>query len=91
VPKIIDTASRRNEFAAAAARTLGHYGLARMTLREVAREAGYSPGLIRHYFDNQNDLLVEACRWVHRRQAGRFIGRGPQRSGKSPHRPAAPR
>jgi AcrR family transcriptional regulator len=73
VPKIIDTASRRNEFAAAAARTLGHYGLARMTLREVAREAGYSPGLIRHYFDNQNDLLVEACRWVHRRQAGRFI------------------
>ena len=73
MPKIIDTASRRSDFAAAAARTLGRCGLARMTLREVAKEAGYSPGLIRHYFDNQNDLLVEACRWVHRRQAGRFL------------------
>lgn len=73
LPKIIDTASRRADFAAAAARTLGRHGLARMTLREVAREAGYSAGLIRHYFENQSDLLVEACRWVHRRQAGRFL------------------
>ena len=73
MPKVIDKAARRAEFSAAAARTLGRAGLARMTLREVALEAGCSPGLIRHYFEDQDDLLVEACRWVHRRQAGRFL------------------
>jgi len=73
MPKIIDPATRRATFAEAAARTLGRYGLGRLTLREVAKEAGFSPGLIRHYFENQEDLLVEACRWVHRRQAGRFL------------------
>ena len=73
MPKIIDTATRRADFAAAAARTLGRVGFARMTLREVAREAGYSAGLIGHYFESQQDLLVETCRWVHRRQAGRFL------------------
>lgn len=73
MPRIIDRESRRAEFAAAAARALGRSGPAHMTLREVALEAGYSPGLIRHYFENQDDLLVEACRWVHRRQAGRFL------------------
>ena len=73
MPKVIDRNRRRQEFAEAAGARIAAHGIAGLRMREVADEAGYSPGLIAHYFRDQQDLLTETYRCAYRRQAGRFL------------------
>jgi AcrR family transcriptional regulator len=57
VPKIVDHDQRRGDIAAAARRVLRRDGIDHLTVRNVAREAGLSPGALRHYFPRQDDLV----------------------------------
>lgn len=57
VPKQVDADARRAELAAATRRVILRHGLEATTLREVAREAGWSIGVIAHYFETKDDLL----------------------------------
>ncbi|CAM5514661.1 HTH-type transcriptional regulator BetI [Mycolicibacterium aubagnense] len=51
---------RRSEIVAVASRLAGETGFGSVTLRQVARAAGVTPGLVSHYFPTVELLLAEA-------------------------------
>lgn len=51
---------RRSAFAAAAFRALARDGLAGLTVRNVAKEAGYTTGALVHYYPSKSQLFVAA-------------------------------
>ncbi|SEK54618.1 transcriptional regulator, TetR family [Nonomuraea pusilla] len=56
VPRLVDHDQRRAELGEAAVRVILRDGLAGVTVRGVAAEAGWSTGSLRHYFRNQYEL-----------------------------------
>ena len=56
VPKIVDHDAVRTGLADAAMRLLEQEGLPAISVRQVAREAGVTPGYLRHYYPTQVDL-----------------------------------
>jgi AcrR family transcriptional regulator len=75
VPKIVDHEARREEVVEATWRVIARTGLAGATMREIAREAGVSTGLLAHYFADKEDLLAFALRLSHRRVYERIHSR----------------
>jgi AcrR family transcriptional regulator len=65
MPKIVDHDQRRQELVRAAWRVIAERGIDEVTVREIAREAGYSSGVLGHYFENKDDLLAHASRMSH--------------------------
>jgi AcrR family transcriptional regulator len=65
VPKVVDHDARRAELVHAAWRVIAERGIDEVTIREIAREAGYSAGVLAHYFANKDELLVHALRLSH--------------------------
>lgn len=57
MPKQVDADVRRGELAAATRNVILRRGLEGTTLREVAREAGWSIGVLAHYFETKDELL----------------------------------
>lgn len=57
MPKQVDADERRAELAAATRRVILRCGLEAVTLRDVAREAGWSIGVLAHYFETKDELL----------------------------------
>ncbi len=64
MPKLVDHDERREEVAEAAWRVIGRDGLDGATLREIAREAGFTTGVIQHYFRDRDELLAFAARLI---------------------------
>ena len=64
MPKIVDHEERRRELVRAAWKLVGEGGLEAVTTRAVAREAGWSTGVLAHYFESRHDLLLAAFRLV---------------------------
>ena len=64
MPKLVDNDQRREEVAEAAWRVIGRDGLEGATLREIAREAGFTTGVIQHYFRDRDELLAFAARLI---------------------------
>lgn len=58
--RAVDHSERREIFAAAALRVIMREGLAGLTVRAVAAEAGYTTGALTHYFRSKDQLLIEA-------------------------------
>jgi AcrR family transcriptional regulator len=56
MPRLVDHDQRRAEIGEAAIRVILREGIAGVTVRGVAAEAGWSTGSLRHYFRNQHDL-----------------------------------
>jgi AcrR family transcriptional regulator len=54
--------TRRQQLIEATARCLARDGLAGTSVRQVAAEAGVSPGLVRHHFEGMQDLIAETYR-----------------------------
>lgn len=54
----MDPDRRREQLLYVAAQCIGEYGID-VSLDEIAREAGISPPLMRHYFRNRDGLLLE--------------------------------
>lgn len=75
MPKIVDHDARREELVEAAWRVIARAGMAGATMREIAREAGVSTGILAHYFADKEDLLGFALRLSHRRIYERFYAR----------------
>ncbi|MBV9696878.1 MAG: TetR family transcriptional regulator [Gammaproteobacteria bacterium] len=67
MPKIVDHAQRRNEIALAACRVVAQHGFEQATVARIAREAGYTSGMIAHYFDTKQDIVIAALRLILRR------------------------
>lgn len=66
MPKKVDHKLRREAFLAAAYRTIKKRGLAGVTVRAVAREAGFTTGALVHYVDSMDRLLVESAEFAAR-------------------------
>jgi AcrR family transcriptional regulator len=58
VPRVVDIQQRRDEITEAAARVIARSGIEAATMREVAAEAGWTTGVITHYFEDKRDLLL---------------------------------
>lgn len=72
MPKIVNHEARREELVEAAWRVIGRAGMVGATMREIAREAGVSTGILAHYFKDKEDLLGFSLRLSHRRIYERF-------------------
>ena len=73
MPKVVDHAARRAELVDAAWRVIAAEGLEAATVRRIAQAAGCTTGLVTHYFESKDDMLVAALREVHRRGGLRMI------------------
>jgi AcrR family transcriptional regulator len=65
MPRVVDHDDRRHELAEAAWRAIVKYGLDGTTTRLIARESGYSVGVLAHYFESKDEILLEALRISH--------------------------
>jgi len=74
MPKIVDHDERRREIARAVLRVVARHGVRGVTMRAVAAEAGWSTGVLNHYFENKRALLVGGLREA-AREAGRNMSR----------------
>jgi len=81
MPKIVDHAARRDEIALVACRVVAEYGFENATVVRIAREAGYTTGMIAHYFDSKQEIILAALRLMLRRIEER-LGR-PAREGET--------
>ena len=75
MPKIVNHEARREELVEAAWRVIARAGMVGATMREIAREAGVSTGILAHYFRDKEDFLGFALRLSHRRIYERFYAR----------------
>ncbi len=72
MPKIVDHDARREELLSAVSRVIVRDGLDRATVRSIAKETGYSPGVLAHYFVDKDDILTSALRLAHERITARW-------------------
>jgi AcrR family transcriptional regulator len=67
MPKVVDHEARRDEISGVVAGLIAGGGLEAATIREIARNSGYSKGVVEHYFDNKEELISAALAWANRR------------------------
>lgn len=72
MPKIVNHEERKQQIAKATWRVILDKGMEGATVRNIAEEAGLSLGALRHYFSNQDDLLVYAMTLVLERATERI-------------------
>ncbi|GAA0437526.1 TetR family transcriptional regulator C-terminal domain-containing protein [Streptomyces luteireticuli] len=84
MPKQVDHRERRESIARALWRVVGQRGVMHLTVREVAREAGFSHGHVQHYFASREEMLSFAMDFASEQTAQR-VGRGLEELGEHPH------
>jgi TetR/AcrR family transcriptional repressor of bet genes len=67
MPKIVDHAQRRNEIALVACRVVAEHGFDQASMVRIAREAGYTTGMLAHYFESKQDIIIAALRLILKR------------------------
>jgi TetR/AcrR family transcriptional regulator, transcriptional repressor of bet genes len=67
MPKIVDHAKRRDEIALVACRVVANHGFEHATVVRIAREAGFTTGMLAHYFDSKQEIVLAALRLILRR------------------------
>jgi AcrR family transcriptional regulator len=77
MPKIVDHEQRREEIALAACRVVAERGFERATSVAIAREAGYTTGMVAHYIDSKQEIIIAALRLILRRIEERLTRPAP--------------
>jgi TetR/AcrR family transcriptional regulator, transcriptional repressor of bet genes len=62
MPKIVNHAQRRDEIAHVACKVVAHYGFEQATVARIARAAGYTPGMVAHYYESKQQIILAALR-----------------------------
>ena len=62
MPKIVDHAQRREEIAQVACQVVARYGFEQSTVARIARAAGYTTGMVAHYYEAKQDIILAALR-----------------------------
>ncbi|SNR98591.1 transcriptional regulator, TetR family [Streptosporangium subroseum] len=75
MPKIVNHRERREEVVEATRRIILREGIEAATTRAIAREAGYSNGVLTHYFADKDDIMLSALHSSHRRIVERLRGK----------------
>jgi TetR/AcrR family transcriptional regulator, transcriptional repressor of bet genes len=76
MPKIVDHEQRREQIALVACQVVAQYGFEQATIVRIAREAGYTTGMVAHYFDTKQDIIIAALRLILRRIEERLTPSG---------------
>ncbi|GAA0995589.1 TetR/AcrR family transcriptional regulator [Nocardiopsis tropica] len=84
MPKQVDHRERRETIARALWQVVNTRGVLRLSLREVAKEAGMSHGQLQHYFASRQELLTFAMDFAAERTAAR-VASGLAELGDAPH------
>ncbi|MCM3849104.1 TetR family transcriptional regulator C-terminal domain-containing protein [Pseudonocardia sp. DR1-2] len=84
MPKQVDHRRRRETIARALWRVVEQRGVAQLTMRVVAQEAGMSLGQLQHYFASRTAMLSFAMDFASEQTSAR-IGRGLGKLGDQPH------
>jgi AcrR family transcriptional regulator len=71
MPKIVNHDERRERIVEIVADMLATVGAEKTTIREIARQSGYSRGFIEHYFHNKEELITKTIRWINERSLAR--------------------
>ena len=67
MPKLVDHEQRRDEIALVACRVVAEHGFDQATIVRIAREAGYTTGMVAHYYDTKQEIVIAALRLILRR------------------------
>ncbi|MBK7904923.1 MAG: TetR family transcriptional regulator [Proteobacteria bacterium] len=62
MPKAVDHDERREQIAHAACIVVANHGFEQATVVRIARAAGYTTGMLPHYFSSKQDILLAALR-----------------------------
>jgi AcrR family transcriptional regulator len=71
MPKEVDHDERREVLLEAVWRVIARDGLEGATIRAMARETGWSSGVLAHYFTDKDEILVSALKLAYERIAAR--------------------
>jgi TetR/AcrR family transcriptional repressor of bet genes len=64
MPKIVDHDQRREEIALVACQVVANYGFEQATVARIARAAGYTTGMVAHYYESKQDIILAALRLI---------------------------
>jgi TetR/AcrR family transcriptional regulator, transcriptional repressor of bet genes len=64
MPKIVDHAQRRDEIAHVACQVVANYGFEQATVARIARAAGYTTGMVAHYYESKQEIILAALRLI---------------------------
>jgi TetR/AcrR family transcriptional regulator, transcriptional repressor of bet genes len=64
MPKIVDHIKRREEIAHVACQVVASRGFEQATVARIARAAGYTTGMVAHYYDSKQDIILAALRLI---------------------------
>jgi TetR/AcrR family transcriptional regulator, transcriptional repressor of bet genes len=67
MPKIVDHAKRRDDIALVACQVVANHGFEQATVARIARAAGYTTGMVAHYYDSKQDIILAALRLILKR------------------------
>ena len=76
MPRVVDHNERREEISEAAWRVIERDGPEAASMRGIAREAGYTTGVITHYFADKRELMAFAFGLMVNRSAARMVESG---------------
>jgi TetR/AcrR family transcriptional regulator, transcriptional repressor of bet genes len=62
MPKIVDHEKRRDDIALVACRVVATHGFEQATVARIAKETGYTTGMIAHYFESKQEIILAALR-----------------------------
>ena len=62
MPKAVDHDQRREQIAQAACSVVASHGFEQATVVRIARAAGYTTGMLPHYFSSKQDIMLAALR-----------------------------
>ncbi|CAN5770482.1 MAG: TetR/AcrR family transcriptional regulator [Ilumatobacteraceae bacterium] len=79
MPKTVDIDVRRREIVDAAARLIARGGMEAATMRDIAAEAGWTTGVVNHYFADKRAVLRETLEHSIRQRRARRPADGPPR------------
>jgi AcrR family transcriptional regulator len=82
MPKIVDHAKRREEIAQVACQVVAENGFDQTTVAKIAEAAGYTTGMVAHYYESKQDIILAALRLILTRIEER-LNRQHEHSGKS--------
>lgn len=72
MPKAVDHDLRREQIAHAACTVVARRGFDKATVAHIARAAGYTTGMLPHYYDSKQEILLAALRLSLRRMEARL-------------------
>jgi AcrR family transcriptional regulator len=72
MPKEVDHDERREELLEAVWRVIARDGMEGTTIRGIAKETGWSTGVLSHYFADKDDIIGSALRLAYERIATRW-------------------